>query len=291
MMSIKSILKANKVTAIILLIVLIIRHDIRSHLNLYKTVRLNFKYFPIKTAIKFPILVFGKLELLHLKGSIVIEGNIRSRMIKIGYNSDQFVASNTCGLWDMHGEIRFRGKALFSPGVTINVSEDARLIIGNCVSLGAKVKVRSWHSIIIDDFTGIAEESQLFDTDFHLIRELNSGKVYNHCGEIYIGKTCWIGNRCTIAKGTRLPERTIVASNSLANRDYFTLLSKPSVIGGIPAKILRENIVRIYDYKCEREAIAYFKDNPAENSMEGQFCNTDLQQDYNEIQKYYDSII
>ncbi|MGL5318549.1 MAG: acyltransferase [Bacteroidales bacterium] len=212
-------------------------------------------------------------------------------MIKIGYNSDQFVASNTCGLWDMHGEIRFRGKALFSPGVTINVSEDARLIIGNCVSLGAKVKVRSWHSIIIDDFTGIAEESQLFDTDFHLIRELNSGKVYNHCGEIYIGKTCWIGNRCTIAKGTRLPERTIVASNSLANRDYFTLLTKPSVIGGIPAKILRENIVRIYDSAVEEQVLTFFKNTPDSVSMNEVQRFMSLHEENTQIQHYFDSVI
>ncbi|MGL4331996.1 MAG: hypothetical protein ACRCSR_04260 [Bacteroidales bacterium] len=290
-MSIKSVLKSNRITARIILCILIIRHDIKAKLNVYKTIRLNFKYFPFKTAIKFPILVYGKLELLNMGGSVIIQGDIKSRMIKIGYNSDQFVASNTCGLWDVKGLIVFKGKAIISVGPTINVDEGARLIFGNCISLGAKVKLRTWNSIIIDDYSRIALESQLFDTDFHLIRNIENGKVYNYCAEIYIGKTCWIGNRCTITKGTYLPERTIVASNSLLNKDYAQLLSKPSVIGGIPAKLLKENIVRIYDYKCEREAIAYFKDNPAENSMEGQFCNTDLQQDYNEIQKYYDSII
>lgn len=290
-MSLKSILKSNKVAARIILCMLIIRHDIKAKLNVYKTIRLNFKYFPFKTALKFPILVYGKLELLNLSGSIIIEGNIKSRMIKIGYNSDQFVASNTCGLWDVKGLIVFKGKAIISVGPTINVGEDARLTFGNCISLGAKVKLRAWYSIIIDDYSRIALESQLFDTDFHLIRNIEKDKIYNYCAEIYIGKTCWIGNRCTITKGTYLPERTIVASNSLLNKNYSQYLSRPSVIGGIPAKLLKENVVRIYNYKCEREAIAYFKNNPAEAAMAGLSFTTDLQQDYSEIQKYYDSII
>ncbi|MGL5918986.1 MAG: hypothetical protein ACRCZQ_00555, partial [Bacteroidales bacterium] len=104
-MSIKSVLKSNRITARIILCILIIRHDIKAKLNVYKTIRLNFKYFPFKTAIKFPILVYGKLELLNMGGSVIIQGDIKSRMIKIGYNSDQFVASNTCGLWDVKGLI------------------------------------------------------------------------------------------------------------------------------------------------------------------------------------------
>jgi len=62
---------------------------------------------------------------------------------------------------------------------------------------------------------------------------------------VKIGDYCWIGNRSTIMPGTVLPERVIVAANSLLNKDYIEKGILPfSVIGGMPAKLLNTDIER-----------------------------------------------
>jgi hypothetical protein len=51
-------------------------------------------------------------------------------------------------------------------------------------------------------------------------------------------------------KNTQTPVNCIIASNSLINKDYTTL-GENILIGGIPAKLLKENISR--DWEGERE--------------------------------------
>jgi hypothetical protein len=48
---------------------------------------------------------------------------------------------------------------------------------------------------------------------------------------------------------TRTPDYCTVASNSVCNKDYSTL-GNNILIGGIPAKLLRENISR--DWESEK---------------------------------------
>lgn len=51
-------------------------------------------------------------------------------------------------------------------------------------------------------------------------------------------------------KNTKTPINCIVASNSLINKDY-TQFGENILIGGMPAKLIKENIVR--DWEGEHE--------------------------------------
>ena len=55
--------------------------------------------------------------------------------------------------------------------------------------------------------------------------------------------------------GTKLPDRVIVTSNSLLNKDYTSSIPSYSLIGGIPAKLLRTNVRRIYELDRERDLL------------------------------------
>jgi acetyltransferase-like isoleucine patch superfamily enzyme len=67
---------------------------------------------------------------------------------------------------------------------------------------------------------------------------------------IYIGDYCWIGNRTTISKGAYLPDYTIIASNSLVNKN-FSRLGSYNLLTGVPADVKVQNVKRIYDTKFE----------------------------------------
>jgi acetyltransferase-like isoleucine patch superfamily enzyme len=60
----------------------------------------------------------------------------------------------------------------------------------------------------------------------------------NHRG-IKIGKNCWIGAKATILDGTILGDGCIVAAGAVLNGKIY---EKNSIIGGVPAKVLKNRI-------------------------------------------------
>ena len=60
----------------------------------------------------------------------------------------------------------------------------------------------------------------------------------------------FVSNRVTIMQKTITPKNCTIASNTLCNKDYTTF-GENILIGGIPAKLLKENISR--DWEGERE--------------------------------------
>ena len=149
-----------------------------------------------------------------------------------------------------------------SNGVTIVVSENALLEIGDVVSLGGSAKIRCCNHIKIGDGTGIVEECQVFDSNFHHMMDTETNEIYPANGVIEIGNLCWIGNRTTISKGTILPNYTIVASNSLVNKSFSKYGGTYPIIGGTPATLISKGKVRIYN--IEEEAILFksLRDSP-----------------------------
>lgn len=260
-MSIKSILKKSK----------ILRSLKRSYikyrsttpkLNVWKTVYLNFKTQRFSDAIKFPILVYGKLKILWCSGKIILEGPITKGRFKIGYNSDKFSAQKGGAMLNLTGKIISHG--LFACSVDCLIEVNGTLELEDCSYFGNMSKVRCHSYIKFGKGSRIATECQVFDTNFHYTRNIHTGEVHRKSGKIVIGDYCWIGNRSSLMKGTVLPDYSIVAGNSLCNRDYSVEAPVAPLIGGIPAKIIgKGGNVRIFDIILEQEIDEYFSLNPA----------------------------
>lgn len=219
----------------------------RKGLNIYKTCYLNFKFLSFKQACKLPIYVYGKLQLGNCTGKIIISTSIKSGMIVFGANIAGFEASQGISLLDIGGTIRFEGSALFGRKCTISTQETAVIVFGHCCRISNSVKIRSYKYIEFKPFVSITPECQVFDTNFHYMRNIETGEVLPLSRPVIIGKYCWIGNRTSIMKGTILPDYTIVSSNSLVTRDFSSIKSY-SIIGGMPAKLLKENVARVYEW-------------------------------------------
>ena len=54
-------------------------------IGIFKTIRFNFKYFNFKTAVKLPVFISRRVKFKSLKGDVVLEGNIRTGMVKFGF--------------------------------------------------------------------------------------------------------------------------------------------------------------------------------------------------------------
>jgi len=54
--------------------------------------------------------------------------------------------------------------------------------------------------------------------------------------EVSIANNCWIGNSVTILPGVKLEENTTVGANAVVTKSF----TKNRVIGGVPAKLIKE---------------------------------------------------
>ena len=109
----------------------------------------------------------------------------------------------------------------------------------------------------MEDDVRVSWESQIFDSNFHYVSY--NGVIKPKEGLVHIGKKGWIGNRVTVQKNTKLPPYSIVASNSLINKD-FSMNGEGAIYGGIPAKLLQTDSRKILGVDKEAIIDMMFKD-------------------------------
>lgn len=214
-----------------------IRKIIELRPNLLKTIWVNFKVLKFKDAIKFPIVLYGGVELRGLKkGSIVFEKVSRATLRIGGGGGFYGRVPRSHTLYHNHGTHYVHGRCNILNGGIINITDKAVFETGKRVSIGANVRIKCTDKIAIGDSCMISWDVQIFDTDFHYV--VSEGKeIMRNNKPVIIGDTVWIGSRVTILKGTELPEGTVVSSNSLVNKS-FKEEGADLALGGMPAKII-----------------------------------------------------
>lgn len=220
--------------------------------NVLKTLYVNFKMLRFKEAIKLPIWIYGKMSFRSLKGKIIIDSPIYPGMIRIG-RKDWYVTTNISqSIWTINGVLKFKGKLNIYHGSYITVSNNGYLEIGaEGTIVGSGCKFICFEKIVIGNNVSITWECQMIDTSFHYVEQLENNKIPPLTKPIVISDNCWIGNRTTISKGTYLPKHSIVASNSLVNKD-FRNVGEYQMFAGLPA-IPKIRCRRIYNKEIERE--------------------------------------
>ena len=145
-------------------------------------------------------------------------------------------------------------------GGILLVGKHGVLSIGQDTLINCYTRVWCVKRIIIGRNSRESWESQIFDSNFHYVVD-EKGMTKNCSGKIVIDNNVWIGNRCTINKGTILPDFTIVGSSSFVNRD-FSKYGERSIVGGMPAKFIKTGYLRLFDYKTQIIIDNYFINNP-----------------------------
>lgn len=220
--------------------------------NLVTTIWFNLKVLPFKQAIRFPFFIYGRFLLRSFDGSVSINSRvIRPGMIKIGKRNWYVSTSIARTIWTVNGDLVFHGTTKFLHGSYLLVARGARLEMGIRGMMGSNVHIIVFDKVILGNDVEIAWDVQIMDTSFHYIESLENGTVSSLTKPIIIGNNVWIGNRCTISKGTILPSYSIVASNSLCNRD-FTDNCDCILIAGCPAVVKSTGVRRVFDKTLEK---------------------------------------
>ena len=182
--------------------------------NWMKTLRINFHYFPLKKAVRLPILVSNRVVLQRLGGGVEIEGQLTTGMLLLGYhNLGGHDKKGDRTVWQVDGIIKIRGKR-------IDIGRGSKLSIHGILSLGDHFTITGDSSIICRKYVGFGDdvliswEVLVMDTDFHTIVD-NNERVLNYDKPIEVANHVWIGCRSTILKGVRIPSDVVIAAGSI----------------------------------------------------------------------------
>ena len=255
-----------------------IRQLILLRFNLRKTIAFNFKAFPAKVAIRFPVLLFGKIQYDVKRGCIVIDSGKKTDVLRIGASYGYYGTKphqNT--IYTNCGTHILKGRCDIENGGIVRILKDAVFTTGNIVKFGANARIQCVKSIEINDVVRFSWDCQLFDTDFHYILK-EGGIIKKNSASVLIGSNVWVGNHVSILKNSVIPSYSVISTHSLVNKP-FPKEATASIIGGIPAKIIGKGtrlFVNDYSGEGDRRLDKLF----SENNINEVEINSELAQKY-----------
>ena len=228
------------------------RIRIYRRVNWLQTLRFNYKMFPAKIARKLPVVFYGKVKFGDLSGKVILHGMPTMGRIGFGQHFEKFSGSRGIAEFSISGTLVFRGYCHMGKDCQFSISPGAYCEMGDMSALGSNVKLICTQRIVLGDWTGIGFESQLIDTNAHPMINTETGERYPMKGPIELGSHNAVSNRVSFMPNCKTPDYCVIASNSLCNKDY-TQLGEKILIGGVPAKLIKNNYSR--DWEQEKEIL------------------------------------
>lgn len=216
-------------------------------INILQTILTNLRLFPLKIAVKLPILI-GKHSYIRLpKGSIQIDGEIRSGMIQFGFGGSpdllKYESNKNVFIVQNGGKVVFKGRAHFSAhanilalGATLEFGENFRSNVGCRFSAAAGITFGNncllGGSCVVRDSDG----HHLYDCDENnqIIAE-RANKA-----PIVIGDHVWMGNNVSVLKGVCIESNNMISYGSLITK---SIPGSYQILGGVPAKVIKKNTI------------------------------------------------
>ncbi|RZK07317.1 MAG: acyltransferase [Flavobacterium sp.] len=171
-------------------------------------------------------------------GRVELPEKIYPGMVKVGFGDvGIFDKRKSRAIWEVCGEVRFKGKADIGHGSKICVGENAALTIGKNFNITAESSIVCFKAINLGNDCLIAWNVMIIDTDFH--RMYCSNELMNPDKPISIGDRVWIGMNTKILKGALISNDSVVAAGALVNRQFDR---KNVLLAGVPAKVVKESV-------------------------------------------------
>ena len=223
-----------------------------SKINWIKTLYFNYKKFPFPIAIKLPVFFYGSVKFQTIKGEVIIEAPIKRGMIGFGQPYEKNTRHKGIAEVAIAGKLVFKGHVQFGKDYFLCVNNDAYAEFGHMSSMAGTGKIICTNKVVLGNYARIGSESQIMDTNFHQMIDTETEERFPMTAPVIIGNYNYIGNRVSLMANTVTPDFCTVASNSLCNKDYSSF-GNNILIGGIPAKLLRNNISR--DWELEKDLL------------------------------------
>lgn len=218
--------------------------------NWLKTLYFNFKMLPFPQARQLPFYFYGSVKFSQLKGKVIIDAPVKRGMVGFGLQYEQTTCSKRTAELILKGQLIVRGYVQFGKDCFVLVGENAVLDMGNMSGMASDGKLICTNHITFKTYARVGSECQVIDTDFHQMIDTVTKEKFEMSKPIIIGAYNYVSRWSSIMKNTITPNYCTIASNTLCNKDY-TSFGENILIGGIPAKLLKQNISR--DWESEND--------------------------------------
>lgn len=222
-------------------------------INWIKTICYNFKTQTFRNAIKCPIIISYNTKIKNIGRIIFDTEHMHPGMLSIGViKINAWETNNKQTIFNNRGILHVGGNVKLHPGCTLYINDNATMKVGNHVGFGADSKVICYKSITIGNDFRCSWNGQIFDTDFHFLHNTITDKYYQRTKPISIGNNVFVGNGCTIAKGTVLPNGCVVSCISKVSGD-FSGEGENLLLVGNPAKVIKKGVEMSSGWDPEKE--------------------------------------
>jgi acetyltransferase-like isoleucine patch superfamily enzyme len=112
------------------------------------------------------------------------------------------------------------------------------LSIGDGTYIGRFTQINAWQNVIIEENVLIADRVFISDAD-HNFEDIHTPVILQgdrFKGKVWLKQGCWLGIGVVIMPGVTVGRNAVVGANSVVTKD----VPDYTVVGGIPAKIIKE---------------------------------------------------
>ena len=205
------------------------------------TVWFNFRYLPLRQAVRLPILL-RKPRLLRCGGRIRIEGPVHTGMVRLGVFGVSVYPDRGIA-WECDGTVTFAGRCSIGNDSYVAVGHGGCLRFGRNFRATAALRAVCYHELTFGDDVLVGWDNTFCDTDLHRVK--SRGGEFRHAGyaPIRIGRNNWFAMKCTTLKGARTPDYCIVGAASLLSGDHAGEAPR-CLLAGNPARLVRTDVYR-----------------------------------------------
>ncbi len=202
-----------------------------------KTLRFNFHYFPLTTALKFPVVVSHRTYLRELHGKVELPKKVKTAMVKIGFGDvGHYDRKRSRSIWQTSGTVTFGGKASIGHGSKLSVR--GHLMLGADFNMTAESTIVCAKEIRFGNDCLLSWDILVMDTDEHPLYNKENERI-NPDKAILVGDHVWIGCKCVLLKGAEVPSNSVLAAGTLLKSAFA---GEQQVIGGNPPSILKRDV-------------------------------------------------
>lgn len=205
-------------------------------ISLLKSAYFNLKCFGLK-GLTFPVIVSRDCR-LKLRGRVEV-ANYKFATITIGFGGSDGVVENRYSYFSVARgtSVIFAGRAGISAGNSVRV-DAGTLLIGNNFSTNKNCFIACSKGVSIGDDVTFGWNINVRDNDGHVVINKISGGV-SESAPVRVGNHVWVASFAHILKGTTIPDDSVVAYGSIVTKAFD---GSNLLIGGVPAKVLKEDI-------------------------------------------------
>ena len=143
---------------------------------------------------------------------------------------------------EINGILSIEEDTFIGQGARLSVGRQGRLHFGNKFRNSGGMTIMAEESVTFGDNVLVSWGTNIMDTDYHSVIDINTGLVKKHFSPIYIGNKVWLG--CSILKGTTIAEGCVIGAFAVVAKSFET---PNSLIVGSPAIEKANNITRFID--------------------------------------------